>query len=137
MPLFTKLSKYTDFGLLIMRIGVGAMMMLHGFPKITGGTEKWLSLGKHISHVGINFGYTFWGFMAAISEGIGGLFIILGLFFRPTAFLLFFTMLIAVLTHLSSIEGDIWSDASHAIELCSVFIAMFIMGPGRFSVDKE
>ena len=35
-----------DTGLLILRIGIGVMFMLHGLPKITGGTEQWAQMGR-------------------------------------------------------------------------------------------
>lgn len=135
MPLFTKLSKYNNTALLLMRIGLGIMMMLHGYPKLAGGAERWTKLGNAMGNIGIHFAPLAWGFMAAITESIGGLFLLLGLFFRPVALLLMFTMIIAATKHLSS--GETLSDASHAIELGFVFLALFIMGPGKYSVDKS
>ncbi|OSZ78859.1 DoxX family protein [Chitinophagaceae bacterium IBVUCB1] len=134
MAFLTKLGKYNNAALLILRLGVGFMMILHGYPKLSGGAEKWEKLGGAMASIGIKFVPVVWGFMAAITETVGGLFFLLGLFFRPTSFLLFFTMLVAAAMHLSS--GDGIMDASHAIELGIVFLAMFIIGPGKFSVDK-
>jgi putative oxidoreductase len=34
-----KLDRYRDAGLLVLRIGIGVMFMLHGFPKVMGGPE--------------------------------------------------------------------------------------------------
>lgn len=34
------LDKYRDVGLLILRVGIGLMFMIHGFPKLFGGPEK-------------------------------------------------------------------------------------------------
>ena len=135
MPLFTKLGRYTDTALLLLRIGIGIMMMMHGYPKLAGGMEKWEKLGTSMDVIGIHWAPVIWGFLAAITESIGGLFMLLGLFYRPTMFLLLFTMGIAIAKHLSG--GDKIMDASHAIELGVVFLAMFIMGPGRYSIDKE
>ncbi|HEY1032323.1 MAG TPA: DoxX family protein [Flavipsychrobacter sp.] len=134
MPLFTKLSKYNNTALLLLRIGLGIMMMLHGYPKLAGGTERWTKLGASMGNLGIHFAPLAWGFMAAITESIGGLFLLLGLFFRPVALLLMFTMIVAAAKHLSA--GETIMDASHAIELGVVFLAMFIMGPGKYSIDK-
>ena len=39
MAIFQTLGKYKDFGLLIMRVGLGVMMIVHGFPKMMGGVE--------------------------------------------------------------------------------------------------
>lgn len=139
MAIFSKLGKYQDTGLLLMRIGIGAMMVMHGLPKLTGGIEKWEKLGKNMELIGIHAYPVFWGFMAAFSEGICGLLFVLGFLFRPAAFLLLFTMFIAAYMHIhdAATLSEKLSDASHAIELASVFLAMFIIGPGRFSVDKS
>lgn len=134
MPLFTKLGKYNNTALLLLRIGVGIMMMLHGYPKLAGGIAKWEKLGSSIEVLGIHSGFTIWGFLAAITESVGGLFMLLGLFFRPTMLFLLFTMGIAVTKHLSG--GDTIMDASHAMELGILFLALFIIGPGKYSIDK-
>src|SRR5690349_759014 len=98
--LFTRLDKYRDEGLLLLRIGIGIMFMVHGCPKIMGGAEKWEGLGNSMGSLGIHFWPVFWGFMAAFAEFGGGILLALGLFFRPAAFLLFVTMFVAVIKHL-------------------------------------
>lgn len=127
------ISSAPNLGLLILRIGIGIMFLLHGFPKLMGGLQTWEFLGSQMSVVGINFAPVFWGFMAAISESLAGLLLILGLFTRPAAFLMLFTMLIATLMHLTN--GDGLKGASHAIELGIVFLAVILTGAGRFSLD--
>ncbi len=119
--------------LLLVRIGIGFMFMLHGVPKLLAGPELWQTLGGQMGLVGIHFAPVFWGFMAASAEGIGGLLLLLGLFTRPAAFLMAFTMMMATLTHFS--KGDDINIASHAIELGIVFIGFLIAGAGRFSLD--
>ena len=135
MAIFDNLNKYRNTGLLILRVGLGAMMMFHGFPKIMGGPDKWAIIGGSMSVIGINFIPAFWGFMAAISEGLGGFLLLLGLFFRPVNMLLVFTMLIAALVHINKGEGIM--GASHAIELGIVFFGLIFIGPGKYSVDGK
>jgi len=135
MAIFDNLGKYRNTGLLILRIGLGAMMMFHGFPKIMGGPDKWAGIGSSMNVIGINFIPAFWGFMAAISEGLGGFLLLLGLFFRPVNMLLVFTMLIAALVHINKGEGIM--GASHAIELGIVFFSLVFIGPGKYSVDGK
>ena len=45
MAAWSKLNRFTDFGLLIMHVGLGFMMIMHGYPKIFGGPERWSKLG--------------------------------------------------------------------------------------------
>jgi len=135
MAIFDNLGKYRNTGLLILRLGLGAMMMVHGLPKIMGGPDMWAGLGGSMKVIGVSFLPTFWGFMAAIAEGMGGFLLVLGLFFRPVNILLAFTMLIAALVHFGKGEGVM--GASHAIELGIVFFSLIFIGPGKYSVDKK
>ena len=136
MAIFESLSKYRNTGLLLMRIGLGIMMMMHGFPKLSGGVEMWTQIGGSMKMIGIDFFPLGWGFMAAATESIGGLFLLLGLFFRPVNILLLFTMIIASLVHLLDPKQDIM-EASHAIELGVVFLGLVFLGPGKYSIDKK
>lgn len=135
MAIFDTLGKYRNTGLLILRVGLGAMMMVHGLPKIMGGPDKWAALGGSMKVIGIDFLPTFWGLMAALAEGMGGFLLVLGLFFRPVNMLLAFTMMIAALVHFGKGEGIM--GASHAIEVGIVFFSLIFIGPGKYSVDKK
>ncbi len=135
MAIFSALSRYSNFGLLILRAGVGVMMLFHGVPKLTGGTEKWAEIGKAMENFGLHTYPAAWGFAAAFAEGVGGLLLVLGLFTRPALLLLLGTMIVAATMHLSS--GDGISGASHAIELGFVYLGLFFTGPGRYSIDKK
>lgn len=136
MALLSSLGKYKDTGLLIVRVGLGlSFLLLHGYPKLVGGPEMWKAVGSAMSHVGIDVFPVAWGFMAGLTEALGGLFLLLGLFFRPASFFLAFTMLVAALNHLGA--GDGMSGASHPLELMVVFVALIFIGPGKYSVDKR
>lgn len=125
-----------DEGLLILRIGLGVMFMVHGWPKISGGPEKWLALGEAMNHLGISFAPAFWGFMAAFAEFFGGLLLLVGLLARPATFLLAFTMLVATVMHLKS-GHDFVPKVSYPLELMIVFLGLLLLGPGRISLDHK
>ncbi|HLR50319.1 MAG TPA: DoxX family protein [Candidatus Sphingobacterium stercoripullorum] len=135
MAVFSSLAKQRNFGLLILRIGLGAFMIIqHGLPKLMGGPELWAKVGSSMSHLGIDFFHLFWGLSAALVETLGGVFFILGLWFRPTAFAFCIVMAVAGYQHLQM--GDGWSVASRAFELLFVFFGIAFVGPGKYSVDK-
>ena len=135
MAIWSKLGKYQHFGLLLMRAGLGFMMILHGYPKLMGGPDRWEKTGGAMANFGLDFMPSFWGFMAAGAEGIGGLLVILGVFFRPACGLLIVTMIVAAVSHIG--KGDGIMGASHAIETGLAFLGLFILGPGKYSIDKN
>lgn len=107
-------------------------MIKHGWPKITGGPAKWESIGKSISVIGVHFLPMFWGLCAALSESLGGLLVALGLFFRPAAAAIMFTMFIAFLINLQ--HGGSFGDWSEAAEVGVVCLGLFISGPGKYAL---
>ena len=131
MP-WTKLSRYTDLGLLIFRIGFGfGMLFFHGWEKLTTGPEQWQSLGQSMQIFGITTGYTVFGFLAAFAESIGAILIILGLFYRPAIAMIGFTMLVATLSLGMTGTGD----PAHAFKNLFVCASMLLIGPGKYSID--
>jgi len=133
--ILTWLSKYRDAGILFLRIGLGAAFILHGWPKIEGGPETWIKIGSAMKFIGVDFLPVFWGFMAAISETLGGVLIILGFLFRPAAFLLTFTMTIAAVM-LYHTTGANFTEWSRPAEMAVIFFSLILIGAGRFSIDR-
>ena len=132
--MWSVLGRYRDFGLLVLRLGVGVMFLFHGWPKLMGGPVKWEALGTAMGYLGIHVIPVFWGLMAALSEFFGGVCLILGVVFRPACLLLLGTMAVAATMHLQ--RGDGLQVASHAIELGFVFFGLLFVGPGRFGFGR-
>ncbi|MBO6573855.1 MAG: DoxX family protein [Rhodothermales bacterium] len=125
-------DRYHDLGLLILRLGFGlAFIYYHGWSKLTGGPERWEGIGGAMEMFGIGFGHTAFGFLAAFAESIGALMIAAGLFFRPVAALLAFTMLVASARHWITGQGT----PAHALKNMFVLVGLMGIGPGRYSVD--
>jgi len=135
MAIFGKLGRYQNFGLLVLRIGLGAMMILHGKDKLIGGPQVWTELGGAMGKLHIHFWPAFWGFMCAITETIGGLFCILGLWFRLVCALLVINFIVAALSQYTNIYHI--AEINHAVELASVFFGLMFIGAGAYSVDKS
>lgn len=135
MAYLSNLNNYRNTGLLILRVGLGAMMIYHGYPKLIGGTHSWAGLGASAQYVGIKFWPVIWGFLAAVTETFGGFLLIIGLAFRPAALFLMINMVVAAATHFG--QGDGLDGAAHAVELVFVFAGLIFIGPGKYSVDKK
>jgi len=133
--ILTHLTKYRDTGLLLLRVGLGVMFILHGWPKISGGPEVWTKVGGAMRSFNVDLFPAVWGFMAAFAEFGGGILLVLGLLFRPACILLTVTMLVAWRMH--ALNGDPFVKWSHAAESAIVFFSLLFIGPGRYSVDKQ
>ena len=125
---------YVSYSLLILRVIASVMMIInHGWNKILAGQEKWNRLGTALTDfIGIDFMSVFFGFMAAFSESIGMVMVIFGIFTRPAAFLLLFTMFVASMNHL--VDGKF---PELAIMYLIVMLVLLISGPGKFSLDYK
>lgn len=135
MGLFRSQYRFRDFGLLILRAGIGIMFILHGLPKLMGGPEKWAQVGQAMELVGISQAPEFWGFMAGFAEVVGGLLLALGFLFRSACILLLITMLVATTRH--AVGGDGFGGYSHAAEAAILFFALLFIGPGKYSLDGK
>lgn len=131
----TWLSQYRDIGLLFLRLGIGTMMVFHGWPKLAGGIHHWEKLGKAMGALGINFFPGFWGFSSAMVETLGGVLIIIGCCFRPVTILMTFNFIVAtVLVYKTSHQFLEWARPA---ELLILFFSLIFIGAGKYSVDRS
>jgi putative oxidoreductase len=135
MAFFSKLGNYKNFGLLVIRVGLGIMFIYHGYPKLMGGEKTWAQIGGATKYIGIHFWPVFWGLLCALVETVGGALLILGLAFRPVCFLLLINLMVAAAAMLG--EGQGIGGAAEAIEDAIVFAGLIFVGPGKYSVDKR
>jgi putative oxidoreductase len=134
MAFLKNLGNYKNFGLLIIRVGLGLLFIYHGLPKLIGGPARWEHLGTAAASVGIHFVPMFWGFVCAITETLGGVLVIVGLAFRPVCIVLVLDLIVAaVFTY--HVDGSFVA-ATHAIEDAITFAGLLFIGPGKYSVDR-
>jgi len=123
-------SKYNlDISLLLLRLTFGGLMLVnHGLGKwarlFSGGDIKFadpIGLGMEASL-----------YLAVFAEVICAVLLVVGLFTRWAAIPLFITMAVAaVIVH----GGDPFSDKEGALLFAIPYLVIFLVGPGRFSID--
>ncbi|MEO8446771.1 MAG: DoxX family protein [bacterium] len=119
---------------LLLRIGIGLpFILIYGLMKMEGGAMMWEQIGGTMTNFGIKFAPVVWGFVASLTEFGGGILILLGLFTRTAALFLSINMLVAAIQHFSM--HDQWYNSVLPLELMSVFLALLLIGAGKYSLD--
>lgn len=129
------MRKNNDFGLLILRITIGFLMLLHGISKFKGGLD-------FISGMLVEKGLPgFFAYGVIIGEILAPILIIIGFRTRIAALILAFNCLVAVLMAHSQ---DIFKISDHGgweLDLLGLYffasIALFFTGGGKFSASKS
>ena len=118
-------------GLLWLRILMGAGIAYHGYGKVFGGMMERFTQG--VTQMGFPAPEVF-AWAAALSEFLGGLFIIIGFLTRPAAFFVFFTMSVAAFITHSTDPLDV---KELALAYWVMASALILTGPGKFSIDRR
>ncbi len=127
MAFFDSASRWQPQALAILRIVTGLCFLAHGVVKIFGFPDGAMPGQQEIA--------SFMGF-AGLLELIGGALIILGLFTRPTAFVLSGMMAVAYwMAHAPQGPFPVANGGDAAILYCFVFLYLVTSGPGAWSLD--
>ena len=121
-------TQNVDFALLITRIAIAILMLTHGIPKMGGFAQ---SPVQFMSVLGM--GATTSLSLAVFAEVVCSVFVLLGLGTRLAVIPLSITMLIAVL-HIHG--GDPFAKQEMAIHFLLVYVLLFILGSGKYSIDS-
>ena len=119
-----------------LRLAMGAIFVAHGAQKVLGsfngpGLEKWLSIKPPFNFMKPTW---LWLGAAAFSELIGGILVFLGLLTRGGAFLIFCTMITALVgKHWPSFFAP--AGIEYPLSLVAICLALLISGGGIASVD--
>lgn len=124
-----------DFGKLIIRVALGAFVLLHGIAKLTGGVG---GIGQMLEGAGLP---PVLAYGALIGEVLGPLLLIVGYHARIGAVLVALNMLAAIaLAHVGQL-ALLNEQGGWALELQGMFlftaIGLALTGPGRYSVNQR
>lgn len=122
-------KNFPNLALLILRVGASGLMLTHGIPKIN---MLFASPIQFADPFGL--GPTISLILALIAEVIAPIFIILGFQTRIAAIPVAITMAVAAfMIH----ANDAFSVKEKALLFLICFIAIFLAGPGKYSIDKK
>ncbi len=124
-----------DLGKLILRLTLGILVLLHGVAKIKSGVGFLMPMVQGI-------GLPPWvAYGVFLGEVLGPVMIIIGMFSRTGAFLIFANMLFAVvLVHRPELF-TMGKQAGYALELQAMYLfsalALVFMSPGQYAMTKR
>ncbi len=122
-----------DLGKLLLRVTLGALILLHGIAKLDGGMSGIVGMVEARGLPGIL------GYAVLIGEVVAPLMVLAGFHARIGAVLITLNMVVAiVLAHMGEL-GDLNNQGGWALELQGMFlgtaVAIALLGPGRVSVN--
>ena len=124
-----------DLGKLVLRLTLGILILFHGIARLKGGVADMMPM---VQGIGLP---PWFAYGVYIGEIIGPVMVILGLFTRTGAFLIFANMVFAVvLVHLPELM-TMGKQGGYALELQAIYmftaLALMLMSPGRFAVTRR
>ncbi len=133
--LFSSDPNLINLGLCIIRVGIGIILIKHGYSKLLKGKAEWQWLGEQMSYFGITSSPLVWGFLACCAECFGGLFLAIGLGTRIAAFFIACVMTVATNMHIQ--KGDSWGWISHPLALLVVMVGFIVAGGGPYALEAR
>jgi len=122
-----------------LRLGAGIIFLAHGLQKAYGlfGGPGIVNFSKMIAAMRISPAIVF-AYLAAYTELIGGIFLIIGFCTRLSAALLSLVMLVAIIgVHLSKGLFASQGGFEYPLVLLCVCISLLISGAGKYSITKK
>lgn len=130
------LGRYSDFGLLLVRVIIGVILFAHGYQKLFDVSVA--TFGEQLSSIGVPLpALAAW--IVALVEFAGGLALILGVLSRVVALLATVDLLMAILLVklqvglIAEMGGGVGAELDLA--LIAGLLVILLVGPGRYSVD--
>ena len=124
-------ATFDALGKLVLRLSVGILMLMHGIDKVGSGVDGIVGMVAKAGLPG-QFGY-----LVYVGEVLAPVLVIIGLWTRPAALLMFVTMIVAVwLVHMGALLL-LTKSGGWALELQGLFLfgslAIALLGAGRYS----
>lgn len=135
----TSINNLQPWGAFLLRLILGVAMVYHGYHKVipAGGFHggNTFAAMEHHGRLVASLGLPYWmGIVSALTEFIGGLLILLGLFTRFAALMISLNMLVAVLM-VTRHHG--YAGSEYALALLGIALMLFFFGAGVCALDQK
>jgi putative oxidoreductase len=133
------LNRFQPAGILLLRLVLGVAMVSYGYEKVIPaggfhGSNPWSAL-EHSAHFVATLGLPPWlGYVSALTEFVGGLFLIAGLLTRLTASLVLINMLVAIFL-VTAHRG--YHSSEYPIALAAIALLLVFTGSGSAALDRK
>lgn len=129
LSIFPQLLDFQFFGPLFLRLILGVVFVVHGYPKLF---KSFGSTANFFESIGVRPG-KFWALVVGLTEFVGGIFLVAG-------FLVQLVALAAVIDMAVAIWKVKWKQGlvnGYEFELTLLIIALslLVLGPGAFAID--
>lgn len=132
------LSSLEPWGATLLRLVLGAAMVFHGYAKVIpahGLQGSPLSAMEHYSHTIAALGLPAWlGYVSALTEFVGGLFLIVGLLTRFAALMVAGNLFVA-LFRVDLHKG--YAASEYALALAAIAVMLLFTGSGAAALDRR
>ncbi|QUG75749.1 DoxX family membrane protein [Erwinia sp. E602] len=132
---FSRFADAPDFGKLLLRVSLGALLLFHGFFKMQHGVG-WIA--RLLEGQGLP-GFIAYG--AYIGEVLAPAMIVLGLLTRPAALVIAINLVVATLLAKSGVFWDRTAVGAWALEVEALYLfgalAVMFLGAGRYTLVRD
>jgi putative oxidoreductase len=128
---FSAQDRQSNFGLLIMRLGLAAVLLIHALPKLFAGSHSWQSVGTTLGFIDVGVPAAILGFSMLLLEALGAVSLTFGYFFRIACIVLFIIFCLYFFNYfrIGYQTLMLWSAG-----LAAVFFGLIYVGAGRYAI---
>lgn len=129
--MFNAQDRRANFGLLFMRLGLTAVLLIHSLPKLFDGSSAWESVGTTLNFINIGLPPVVFGLAMLLLETLGAVSFVFGYFFRTACTILFILFCLYCLNYfrIGYQTLMLWS-----LGIAAVFFGLIYVGPGRYAI---
>jgi putative oxidoreductase len=134
-----QLNKLQPWGIFLLRVVLGVAMLTHGYEKLipAGGLHRSDPLGgfNAFGHFVAGLGFPVWlGYVALLTEVVGGIFLVTGLLVRFAGFMVACNMLVAIVK-VNFHHG--YRGSEYTLALFAMAVLLLLTGAGALSLDRR